>query len=156
MRAEVTHKLKSMKRFKFLSVLVIALCCLTSCGGDDDESNNDEPGMPGSKSELVGVWDVIQTTTTQWITVIGSENTTVDPGNGAYWEFTERTVTIHDPIDLANNETVNYTYDAKNKTISISSFTYHITSLTENTMTLEMTISDENAGQSTKIEFRKR
>ena len=81
--------------------------------------------------------------------------TEIEPGDGAYWEFTSSKVTVHDPNDLANNKAVGYNYNKSKKELSIAGLTYHIKQLTSSKMTLYAEFEESNFGEKITIEFSK-
>lgn len=115
-----------MKKYlSFIAFTMMAVFCLTlvSCSDDDDENNN-------SSSGLVGTWDVVNTT--YYYDGLGSDT---EDGNGAYWVFTESKLTVHDPEDLMNDKSVDYTYDNDSKELKVSGFPiYKVTELTSTTL----------------------
>lgn len=153
-----------MKKFNsfILSLLLGAMAlAFNSCGGDDDEPGDPSTGNPStSKSELVGNWYIEKTTTYYFTTIPEAQgyynHEEVDYGQGEYWEFTDKTVTVHDSSDLMNGKPVNYTYNKSNKTLSIAgSLTYTVDNLTTNEMTLSFESSDGKFGVKTVIDFEK-
>lgn len=120
---------------KYLSFMVFAMMTVfslifVSCSSDDD--NN------GSSSELVGTWDVVNTTYYYEDESLGSDT---EDGNGAYWVFTENKLTVHDSEDLMNGKSIDYIYDSNSKELKISGFPiYKVTKLTSSTLVMRADI----------------
>lgn len=117
---------------KFLSFMAFAMLAVfslafVSCSDDDDENEN-----TGSTSELVGTWDVINTT--YYYDGLGSD---IEDGNGAYWVFSANKLTVHDSEDLMNGKSVDYIYDNDSKELKVSGFpVYKVTELTNTTLVM--------------------
>jgi len=113
---------------KYLSFMAFALMAvfsltLASCG-DDEEDGADT-------SKLVGTWEIIKTVSYENGEVSETEN-----GYGAYWVFTNRTITVHDKYDLMNNQTIDYVL--KDNKLHIAGFDVHtILELTSSKMVLK-------------------
>lgn len=147
---------------KYLYLLMMGLLsamsiCLTACGGDDDEpdSNNN-----GSKSKIVGIWEITQTTTKYYSKIPEMQDyydrEEVEYGDGSYWEFSSSKLTVHDMADLADSKPVKYTYNESAKELKIAgTMTYTVKKLTNSEMILVMDTSDANFGVKTTIEFQK-
>ena len=140
----------------FLAAISLAM---TSCG-DDDDDDVENPGNSGTKSELAGKWYVDVTTTAYTTSIPEAQDyynhEETEYGNGAYWEFTDTKVTVHDPNDLANNTSVKYSYNKAKRTITIAgSLTYTVEELTDDEMCLKNTTSNGNFTTTTTIEFTK-
>lgn len=120
---------------KYLSFMVFAMMTVfslifVSCSSDDD--NN------GSSSELVGTWDLVNTTYYYEDESLGSDT---EDGNGTYWVFTENKLTVHDSEDLMNGKSIDYIYDSNSKELKISGFPiYKVTKLTSSTLVMRADI----------------
>ena len=128
---------------------------LNSCKEDDEPSNDGD----SINSEVVGTW-YVDKSTYQYYTTIEEmkdfyDRTEVEPGDGAYWEFTSSKVTVHDPNDLANNKAVAYKYNKSKKELSIAGLTYQVKKLTSSKMTLYAEFEESNFGERITIEFSK-
>ncbi len=130
---------------------------LAACGGDDD---NDEP-QSGSKSEIVGTWDVDKTTTMYYTSIPEAADyynrEEVEYGDGSYWVFTSSKLTIYDSNDVADGSAVKYTYNKSKGELTIAgALTYKVKKLTASDLTLYLDSSDGQFGMSTTIELSKR
>ena len=134
---------KYLSLIAFVMMAVVSLS-LTACGDDDDDVN------VGSTSELVGTWDIINTT--YYST---GESPEVESGDGAYWVFTADKLTVHDSEVLANGESFDYTYNSSSKELHIaeSPFFFHVTALSKGSLTLR---SNEIFSSYLIIKFKKR
>ena len=133
---------KYLSLIAFVMMAVVSLS-LTACGDDDDDDN------VGSTSELVGTWDIVNTT--YYST---GESPEVESGDGAYWVFTADKLTVHDSEDLANGKSFDYTYDSSSKELHIAGYPlFHVTALSKSSLTLR---SNEAFGSYSIIKFNKR
>lgn len=133
---------KYLSLIAFVMMAVVSLS-LTACGDDDDDVN------VGSTSELVGTWDIVNTT--YYST---GESPEVESGDGAYWVFTADKLTVHDSEDLANGKSFDYTYDSSSKELHIAGYPlFHVTALSKSSLTLR---SNEAFGSYSIIKFNKR
>ena len=133
---------KYLSLIAFVLMAVVSLS-LTACGDDDDDDN------VGSTSELVGTWDIINTT--YYST---GESPEFESGYGAYWVFTADKLTVHDSEDLANGKSFDYTYDSSSKELHIAGYPlFHVTALSKSSLTLR---SNEAFGSYSIIKFNKR
>lgn len=82
-----------------LLALMVTALGFTACSDDDDNGGED-------KSALVGTWDVVKD---DYYTEDGTLSKT-EQGNGAYWVFTNNTLTVYAEEDLMDGNAVNYTY----------------------------------------------
>lgn len=121
---------KYLSLIAFVMMAVVSLS-LTACGDDDDDDN------VGSTSELVGTWDIVNTT--YYST---GESPEVESGDGAYWVFTADKLTVHDSEDLANGKSFDYTYDSSSKEIYIDGDPlFHVTALSKSSLTLRCNLA---------------
>ncbi|MBR4553668.1 MAG: lipocalin family protein [Bacteroidaceae bacterium] len=133
---------------KYLSLIAFAMMAvvslsLTGCGSDDDDD------VSTGSSELVGTWDM-QTITSYY----AGESPEVENPVDAYWVFTADKLTVHDKTDLANGQSVNYTYNSSSKELSIVGYPlYTVTELTKSTLVIR---SQEIYGGYDVIKFKKR
>ena len=108
---------------------------------------------------MVGIWYIDQTTYEYYTTIPEAADyynrTEIEPGNGAYWEFTTSKVTVHDPNDLANNQSISYNYNPSKKELSIMGLTYTVKKLNSSTLVLYTDFTDGNFGQKITLEFSK-
>ena len=133
-------KYLSLIAFVMMAVVILSL---TACGDDDDDVN------VGSTSELVGTWDIINTT--YYST---GESPEVESGDGAYWVFTADKLTVHDSEDLANGKSFDYTYNSSSKELHIAGYPlFHVTALSKGSLTLR---SNEIFSSYSIIKFNKR
>ena len=133
---------KYLSLIAFVMMAVVSLS-LTACGDDDDDVN------VGSTSELVGTWDIINTT--YYST---GESPEVESGDGAYWVFTADKLTVHDSEDLANGKSFDYTYNSSSKELHIAGYPlFHVTALSKGSLTLR---SNEIFSSYSIIKFNKR
>lgn len=134
-----------MKKFYSTIVMLammVAALGFTACGGDDD----DEVGG-GDTSKLVGTWEIIQE-----VFHDGSGETEYYDGYGAYWVFTDHTITVHDQYDLLNGRTIDYTL--KDDKIHAAGLDVHtIVELTSSKMVLR---TIETYGSYSVLTFKKR
>lgn len=153
---------KFMKKYLYVAMAFFALMCvgLTACGSDNDD--NDGPDDPSNNdSKIVGVWEIVKTTTKYYTTVPEAQDyynrEEVEDGDGSYWEFTSSKLTVHDAKDLADLKPVNYNYNESKGELSITGLlTYKVTKLTKSAMTLVHDSSDGQFGITTTIEFVKK
>ena len=151
-----------MKKYLYtimMAMLPVLSWSLSSCGSDGDDDIDDN--QSGSKSELVGTWDIEKTTTKYYTTVAEAADyynrEEVEDGDGAYWVFTSSTLTVYDDNDVADGAAVKYTYDKSSGELKIAgALTYKVKKLNSSSMTLFMDSSDGQFGISTTIEFAKR
>ena len=102
--------------------MMFATLSFAACSSDDDENDN------GSYA-LIGTWDIVQS-----VHYYGDDSE-IENGNGAYWEFTANKLTVHDLEDLMNGKPCDYTYsNGKLSVIGISIYT--VTELTSEKMVL--------------------
>ncbi|MDY5320755.1 MAG: lipocalin family protein [Prevotella sp.] len=121
---------KYLSLIAFVMMAVVSLS-LTACGDDDDDVN------VGSTSELVGTWDIVNTT--YYST---GESPEVESGDGEYWVFTADKLTVHYSEDLANGESFDYTYDSSSKEIYIDGdLPFHVTALSKSSLTLRYNLA---------------
>lgn len=121
---------------------IVAALSLTACGGDDD----DEVGGDET-STLVGTWELIQE-----VYHDGRGGTENYQGYGAYWVFTDHTVTIHDEEDLLNGHTIDYTL--KGDKLHVAGLDVHtIVELTSSKLVLR---TIETFGSYSILTFKKR
>lgn len=133
---------KYLSLIAFVMMAVVSLS-LTACGDDDDDVN------AGSTSELVGTWDIINTT--YYST---GESPEVESGDGAYWVFTADKLTVHDSEVLANGESLDYTYDSSSKELYIDGdLLFHVTALSKSSLTLRYNLA---FGSYIIIKFKKK
>lgn len=133
-----------MKKFlSFMAFAMIAVFSLAfaSCSDDDEENNS-------SSSELVGTWDVVNTTY-----YYDDFDSDIEDGNGAYWVFTANKLTVHDPEDLMNGRSIDYVYDNSSRELKVSGFpVYKVTELTSSTLVMRA----ETIGGYQITKFKKR
>ena len=147
-----------LRRIQTLALLFVALFSLSACGGDDDE---DAPESTSNSSGLVGKWEVDQyvniysTNIPELSDMYNREE--VEDGNGVYWEFTNKKVTVFDPTDLLNEKPQNYTYNKSKKQLAIANWlTFTVEKLTSSEMILSFKSSDTNFTLEEKIYLHKR
>lgn len=89
-------------------------------------------------NEIIGEWE-IESTTTQYYygTLLQGNEELVQPGNGAYWEFTSSKVTMYTGSGTVKNGPTKYVYNAGSGVLTIGSTNaYKVVSLTDRKMTL--------------------
>ena len=102
--------------------MMVAAVSFTACSSDDDENES-------GSSALIGTWDLVQA-----VHYYDNESS-VEDGNGAYWEFTANKCTVHDPRDEMDGIPCDYTYS--NGKLSIFGVPiYMVTELTSEKMVL--------------------
>lgn len=122
--------------------MMVAALSFTACGGDDD----DEVGG-GDTSKLVGKWEIIQE-----VFYDGRGGTQDYDGYGAYWVFTDHTITIHDSEDLLDGHTIDYSL--KGDKIHAAGLDVHtIVELTSSKMVLR---TIETFGSYSVLTFKKK
>jgi hypothetical protein len=125
-----------------LLAMMVAALSLTSCGGDDD---NGDGG--GSNSSLVGTWEIVQ-----GVYYVEGEEPEYEDGNGAYWVFTNNKITVHDPTDVLNGHSVDYTYSGGKLNVGGYSI-YTVTELTSSKLVIR---SEAIYGSYNVTTFKKR
>ena len=103
-----------------MAFALMAVFSLTfaSCGDDDEEDGADT-------SKLVGTWEIIER-----VSYENGEVSEIENGYGAYWVFTNRTITIH------NKQTIDYVL--KDNKLHIAGFDVHtILELTSSKLVLK-------------------
>ncbi|MDO4950571.1 MAG: hypothetical protein Q4E49_00745 [Bacteroidales bacterium] len=114
---------KYLSLFAFAMMAVFSLA-FVSCGDDEEEDGADT-------SKLVGTWEIIKS-----VSYENGEVSEIENGYGAYWVFTNRTITIHDKYDLMNKQTIDYVL--KDNKLHIAGFDVHtILELTSSKLVLK-------------------
>ena len=91
--------MKKIYSLMMMLAMMAAALGFTACGSSSD--SDDEGG--GDTSMLVGTWEIVQD-----VTYFEGKPKYYEC-YGAYWVFTNNTITIHDKEDLMDGQTVNYT-----------------------------------------------
>lgn len=145
--------MKKFFRLSLMAIVALVSLSLSSCKNDDDEPSSGE----STNSKLTGIWYIDQTTYEYYTNIPEAADyynrTEVEPGDGAYWEFTASKVTVHDPSDLANNKPVSYTYNSSKKELSIMGLKFQVKKLNSSNMVLYSDDTDGKFGQKVTIEF---
>lgn len=123
--------------------MMIAALWVSSCSS----SNDDDGVVVGDISKLVGTWEIVQEVSYE----DGKATETVS-GYGAYWVFTDGTITIHDELDMMNGTKAYYIL--KGDKIEVAGVGIHtIVELTSNKLVLR---TMEINGTYDVITFKKR
>ena len=133
--------------------LVVRAVSLASYRDDVDKEDGNNDASNSSSSQLIGNW-VVQKSTTYY----SDGNREEEIGKGAYWIFSETKVTMHDEKELFDGESLNYTYNANSRKLSIdigSSFklTYTVKTITGTSLVIQSEVLD---GSYEIIEFEKK
>ena len=133
-----------MKKFLsvilFMAAMSVTVFSITACGDDEDEIEVSD------NSSIVGTWEIVKA-----VYYADDEEPEYEDGYGAYWVFTKKTCTLHDPEDLMNGKTVNYTFDGKK--LRVEGFPlYNVVELTSTRMVLR---SDPFLGSYTVLTLKK-
>ena len=125
-----------------LLAMMVAALGLIACGDDDEDD-----GGNGNSSSLVGTWDIVRA-----VYYVEGEEPEYEDGNGAYWVFTNNKITVHDPTDVLNGYSVDYTYSGGKLNVGGYSI-YTVTELTSSKLVIR---SEAIYGSYNIVTFKKR
>lgn len=77
--------------------MMVAALGFSACSSSSDDDGG------GDTSKLVGTWEIVQDVFYEDGKAAETYN-----GDGAYWVFTDHTITVHDKNDMMDGKTVDY------------------------------------------------